>query len=162
MYNFNKIITAFSAFRSVLSDNEPPTYCKDVNEWKVDEVYADVDIFFNKHKAWRDKTLTIDSLAAKLGTNRTYVSVAIHRTKHMSVPAYVNTLRIKDAKELINDNPSRTLKDISSDVGFTTYSTFCTAFKSIEGTSPSDYKQNVLAEKLRRLNINYSFNHTKQ
>lgn len=137
-----------TAFTNVLRDNEP-VMAYDNPDWKIDDVFMQVERFFLMTKAWRDKTLTLDILAEKLGTNRTYVSSAVHKHTHKSVPTYVNTFRIDEAKQIIKANPTIQLKQVASDVGFTTYSTFCTAFKEIADISPNDYKQEVLAEIFR-------------
>ena len=54
----------------------------------------------------------------------------------MSFSEYVNILRIKKAKELM-DNSDMLLNEIAEYVGYSNYIYFTQVFKKIEGFSPS-------------------------
>ncbi|EHG24107.1 hypothetical protein HMPREF9332_00308 [Alloprevotella rava F0323] len=55
--------------------------------------------------------------------------------------AYILRLRIKRAKTLLGNNPSINLNDIAIKCGFSDYSNFVRAFKTVCGITPSEYRR---------------------
>lgn len=52
---------------------------------------------------YKDNGLTLENLAERLSTNRTYVSNAFNHCAGMSFPTYVNKLRIDEAVRILSD-----------------------------------------------------------
>lgn len=82
--------------------------------------------------------MNIDMLAAQLCTNRTYISQYLS-SQGSTYYDYVNRLRIKYAKQLIDDNPTISLSTVAFQSGFRSDSTFRRAFLEIEKCTPSEY-----------------------
>ena len=57
----------------------------------------------------------------------------------VSIPDYINLVRINQAKELLSETP-QSVQTIAAAVGFTESSTFIRVFKKTEGITPGVYR----------------------
>ncbi len=59
---------------------------------------------------------------------------------------FINYYRIQDAKKMLldEDNKNYTISSIAFDTGFSSLSSFNSAFKKIEGKTPSSYRKNSI------------------
>ncbi|MCP4443017.1 MAG: tetratricopeptide repeat protein [Aureispira sp.] len=77
----------------------------------------------DKNKIYKDKGLTLEKLAKKVNTNRTYLSEAINSCYQKSFSQWINELRILESKRMLAsldfDHYS-----IAKDIGFASISTF--------------------------------------
>lgn len=105
----------------------------------------DVPLFDKIEKLMHDEKLfclpnfSRDSLAEKLGTNRTYVSDSIKNGYGKPFTEYLSDLRLTEAVKIIERKPNLGLTSISEQVGYTTYSTFLRSFTKRYGITPADY-----------------------
>jgi AraC-like DNA-binding protein len=105
-------------------------------------------------KMFLDNNLQIDKLAREVGTNRTYLSRAIHLQKGVSYSDYVNSRRICYAKEYIQNymssafngrgGPDLTTEDLALICGFGSKRNFIRYFKRIEGVTPGQYMKGLM------------------
>ncbi len=97
--------------------------------------------------AWKEakeyvgSQFTIDELATKLGTNKNYLSFFINERYGSNFSAWVSSLRIAEAKQLMTANPDRKLEDIAYTVGFSSPSYFSKVFAFHEGMSPTAWRR---------------------
>ena len=89
---------------------------------------------------FRNKGLTVDDIAQRLGTNKTYISAFVNMHSGMSFSAYVNKYRVEYAQRLMQEQPDMKLTDISMAAGFSSETSFYRNFKSITGHSPAEWK----------------------
>lgn len=88
-------------------------------------------------KAYMREQFTIEELAAKLYTNKTYLSSFIREEYGMNFSGWIAHLRIEEAKRMMRENPDQKLIDVAFNVGFSSLSYFSSVFSKIEGVSPS-------------------------
>lgn len=90
-------------------------------------------------KAFVESGISLNSVAERLESNRSYVSALINNAYGMNFNDYINKLRIEEACSRIctNTNPNFTIDHLYSEVGFTGKSTFYTAFKKYTGVTPA-------------------------
>ncbi len=101
-------------------------------------------------KSWRNRVITnkyylrsgitIVQLAQLLGTNRNTLSATINQNEGKNFNSFINELRIAEAKGIMRENPSLTLADICTRVGYSDQTNFSRHFKEITGTSPVAWK----------------------
>ncbi|NDW17979.1 AraC family transcriptional regulator [Dysgonomonas sp. 216] len=91
-------------------------------------------------KAYIEPNITIISVANTLGTNRTYLSAYINNNMHVNFNAWINILRIEDAKILLKDNPELSMADIAANLGYADHSSFCRQFKKYTDLSPTAWQ----------------------
>lgn len=110
-----------------------------------------LDLMDNQ-KIFLNSDLTLDELARKLNSNRTYISQLINDNFATNFSSYINEYRISEAKELFT-NPlfkNLTIEAIAQKVGFNSKSSFNTAFKKVTGLTPSSFvEMNAMASRAR-------------
>lgn len=104
---------------------------------KLDAIMADRELYTRPN-------LKISELAETAGTNRTYVSNAINGIKGISFSDYVNSFRIKRAKELmLSRENSFTMSVVAEKSGFLSEATFYRQFKAVTGLTPNQWLHTV-------------------
>jgi AraC-like DNA-binding protein len=105
-----------------------------LNEIKTEESYI------------LQESLTLEKLAKKLNTNRSYLSEAINLGFNSTFSQWINQIRIDKACELLSDpsNDKYSFETIAKMAGFTSISSFNTNFKRITGITPSYFKNHRL------------------
>ena len=93
--------------------------------------------------AYRNPELCINKVAQVLGTNRTYLSTIIRENFNNNFIGWVNRYRIGEAKELLSNNNSLSITEISEQVGFKSITSFNLFFKKETGVSPTGFRKNV-------------------
>lgn len=113
-------------------------------EEKADDLMRRFTLLMTEQKLFKDQSLTVGSVAELLDSNRTYVSRAINELTGKTFTQIVNEYRIREAINLISDlEANLPLKQICSDVGFNSISTFYTTFQSITGMTPARYRAHL-------------------
>jgi AraC-like DNA-binding protein len=92
-------------------------------------------------KRFTEPGITIDVLAARLGTNHKYLSTYINTCKQQTFREWINVLRVEEAKTLLRQHPEMTIHEIALHVGYSYESHFGRLFRSCTGFSPSGYRQ---------------------
>lgn len=112
---------------------------KDISQ-KHKDIYLRLQASILTDHVYTDIDLTIESLAKKLGTNRTDLSESIRLIMQTSYPSYINDLRIKHAIRLLSvPGEKPTLFSVSLESGFKSESNFYKQFKLITGLKPLEF-----------------------
>lgn len=93
-------------------------------------------------KYYLTEQFSIDDLANKLGTNKYYLSTYIREKYDMNFSTWIASLRIQEAKRLMEENPEMRLEAVAYAVGFSSLSYFSKVFSRLEGSSPSIWQRN--------------------
>ena len=80
-------------------------------------------------------------IAARLATNRTYVSAIIKSLSGDSFSTLVNGYRVRYAQKLMQEHPKMSVTEIAEESGFSSRSAFYRNFKDITGLSPAEWKR---------------------
>ena len=80
--------------------------------------------------------LSLDEVAEKLHTNRTYISKLVNTSYEMGFPEFLNQLRIDYAEEFLLTHPEMSQAEVAKACGFLSASSFNVAFKRITGMTP--------------------------
>lgn len=110
------------------------------------ELFAKVENLMREQKVYRMKSLTRDSLADILGTNRTYLSRAINSMSGKSFSDYLNSWRIVEATLIMSDKSvDIPLKQLADDLGYSSISVFYRSFQKETGVTAGRYMKEVRA-----------------
>ena len=90
----------------------------------IDEKYAD--------------NIGLNELAMLVNMNPAYLSILFRNEVGMSYVKYLTDLRIKKAKELLDEGMK--VMEVSEKVGYYNYRYFCEIFKKYQGITPNEYK----------------------
>lgn len=108
-------------------------------------IFDSMSHLMEKEKIYLDKGLTRDSLAERLGTNRTYITKIVKGNTGLTLPQWINRYRVKHARLILSD-PAKggmSVKDIADASGFSNVSTFNVVFKESVGMSPTAYRRSA-------------------
>lgn len=114
----------------------------------LETLFDELDRLIVSQKLFLDPELSLSSLSKKLNTNDLYTSKAINTYANCNFNTYINTYRIEEARQLLEDE-GQLLENklLSLKCGFQSYSTFFRVFKSLTGLSPTAYKKQILENK---------------
>lgn len=106
-------------------------------------ILEQVHRLFEQEKIYLDNSLTIESLAAKLGCNRQTLSHCINQYMECTFPTLLNRFRVNEAIRLLTSPQTMNYKmeAISSMSGYNNRQVFHSAFKKETGLTPSEFKQ---------------------
>lgn len=85
-------------------------------------------------------SITIDTVAMEIGSNRTYVSQLVQNTYSMTFNEYINHRRIEYGKEYILNHTDAIQEDIALKCGYSSAAAFNKRFKEITGMTPKEWK----------------------
>ena len=107
-------------------------------------VYNGIDLGRIFHHIERDLSslITLDKLSDLIGLNPAYLCRIFREKYGVSPIRYINSLRIKKAKELLMYS-DMSITEVSEKTGFQTIHYFSRCFKAKEKMSPSEYKKNA-------------------
>lgn len=109
------------------------------------ELFARIEYLMQTEGVYRQNDLTIERLAERLDTNRTYISRAINQQAGKTFSSYVNSYRIDEAVRRLSDVDDDTpLKALAQTLGYNHLQTFYTSFQSAIGMPPSKYREKLL------------------
>ena len=91
-------------------------------------------------QGYLNPSMTIDEIANRLNTNRTYVSKLVNIYYGMPFREYLNGLRMDYAKQLMIDEPDAVIDYVAAKSGFQSSTQFIRKFREIEGTTPTVWK----------------------
>ena len=130
----------------------------DSGEIAPKDMNAVKDLLFNAQgNAWDDSLLTrfrsimlseqlflkpslsLQDIAERLHTNKTYISKLVNNTYNMGFPEFLNTLRVDYAQQYIRNHPNAKQEEIALASGFLSASSFNNIFRKITGTTPKTW-----------------------
>ncbi|WP_159092277.1 helix-turn-helix domain-containing protein [Aquimarina sp. Aq107] len=93
-------------------------------------------------KLYLEPDLSLMKLSKLLGKSVQQTSSAINQYSNKNFNDYINHYRIQEAKKkLLNIGDKYTISSIAFDTGFSSLSSFNSAFKKFEGVTPSSYRK---------------------
>lgn len=90
---------------------------------------------------WRDPDLDLAGLAARLGTNTSYLSRGLNEGLGLGFADAINRLRVDHAAARLRTPGDDDILTIAIDAGFGSKATFNRVFKDRFGVTPSDYRR---------------------
>lgn len=134
----NNLVFTAADLRSALSmAKEPPI--ESIQEYRKQQIADTLDKSVRESKVFLDPTLTIMSLAQTIGTNRTYLQSVIKAKYSCTFLEYINRCRIDYAKSLMMEDCFLPIKDIASQSGFNSLSSFQRNFIQFEKLTPTQW-----------------------
>ena len=112
---------------------------------EADQLMQRIEQTMRDQSLYTDSHLTIQDLAAAVGSNRTYVSNAINQNCALSFSQYVARYRVEYAQTILRDpqysSDHEAIANAVALSGFTSDQNFYRVFKDITGLTPLQYRQ---------------------
>lgn len=109
---------------------------------RLDEIYDAIAKVLADHDVICSPDFNLSKLASIVNANTSYVSRVINEKYGCSLTSLINDRRIKIACQRLSDVENygnMTIEAISKSAGFSSRSTFVSAFKKVNGITPSEY-----------------------
>ena len=87
-----------------------------------------------------DEDYGVEQLATDVALSRTNLYGKLRNMLGISPADFIRNVRLKRAAQLLTDNPTLSINEVSVRVGFSTPRNFSTQFKKMFGVLPSDYR----------------------
>ena len=117
-----------------------PTYKE-----KIDGVEAKLDEWV-KGKHYCRHGLKLNDVAVELGIFKGDISNCVNARKKMNFSAWINSLRIEDAKKMIQKNLEISLYEVGYKVGHPNSNTFRKTFTQFAGCTPEEWIEQCKSE----------------
>lgn len=91
----------------------------------------------------RKQIITLNDLSSYCGVSPQHMIRLFKAELGITPTQYINRLKITHAKNLIQNNPSLSMKEISYELGFENPNYFSRLFTKLEGENPSDFKLRI-------------------
>lgn len=92
-------------------------------------------------KLYVQKSITINTVAQEINSNRTYISKYINTTYNCSFKSWITKLRLEEAKRLLIDDLEMPISTIANSIGFASVESFSHIFTRNEGHAPSKWRE---------------------
>ena len=83
--------------------------------------------------------ITLNNIAGYLELSESYTSRIFNKQMGMNIPAYINQLRVEEARELLKST-NKKIYEIALEVGYSSTTAFHVAFKKQEGITPIEFR----------------------
>lgn len=101
----------------------------------------------NNDKIFKNSSLSLDKLAKRLSTNRSYLSQLINEEFNKNYTDYLNEFKVKEAMHLLSDARKAnqySIDAIAKEAGFKSVSRFNEIFKKNTGLTPSAFRNKAI------------------
>lgn len=112
---------------------------------KVDKpsMLQKLDTLMDDEKLSRNESLNLAMLAQLTGYNSHQISELINSEFGYGVSQYIRQHRVKDARQMLQNEPDASILSIGLAAGFTSQSTFYAAFNQIAGMTPGQFRKTI-------------------
>lgn len=106
-------------------------------------LFAEISKLIVDNKLYLESDLSLSKLSRLVGQSTQKTSTVINEYAKRNFNDFINYYRIQDAKEILSNTESEkfTISSIAFDTGFSSLSSFNSAFKKFESTTPSSYRK---------------------
>lgn len=94
-----------------------------------------------EEKKYLNKDITIEDVTEQLDTNKKYIYYYFRTYMNTNFRTWRTELRIKEAQQILTENPDMSLEKVADMTGFNHRANFFQQFQKITGMSPTEYKK---------------------
>ncbi|WP_033958437.1 AraC family transcriptional regulator [Psychroserpens jangbogonensis] len=140
-YSLTIYFLSYKAFQLKAADLDGDVFKANENHALFNEI---IQLVVDK-KWYLEPDLSLSKLSKMVGKSTQLISSVINEHARQNFNDFINYYRIQDAKELLSniENEKFTISSIAFDTGFSSLSSFNSAFKKFESTTPSAYRKQL-------------------
>lgn len=141
--NMEELVLRYSHIKEMFSDFEDALISQMLKkELREGPIYQILD-YINRNYYMED--ISIQTISQHFGFNPNYVSQLFKKNLRDTFTAYLSRIRMEHAEQLLKFG-KESIGEIAEKVGFSDYFYFAKVFKKYFGTTPSDYRKQMLGE----------------
>ncbi|MGK0386909.1 MAG: AraC-like DNA-binding protein [Patiriisocius sp.] len=139
IYSLAIYFLSFKAFQLKTIELDGDTFKENDNTGLFNEIAT----LIIDEKLYIESDVSLSKLAKLIGQSTQKTSSVINQYAKRNFNDFINYYRIQDAKKLLSNTESEkfTISSIAYDIGFSSLSSFNSAFKKFENTTPSLYRK---------------------
>ena len=111
-----------------------------------DQLHQELHWKLEQERIYLNEDLTISCLAHELGIEPHQLSRFLNIHLGTTFTDMINAFRVREAKELLSNDPESTILDIAFSSGFNSKASFNRVFKKVMGMTPSEYRMKTHIE----------------
>lgn len=115
----------------------------DAGKRKEEEIMERFKTLMIEKKPYLDSKVSIESVAASIGTNKTTLSKLVNERFKMNFRQLLNSYRVKEALTLFAKDQNMSIEELRLASGFKSTSTFTSSFSRFTGCTPGEYCKKV-------------------
>lgn len=127
--------------KSEFYEVQPKYENKKITDDEAKRILAKLNDLMVAEEQYIDADVKLADIAAKLDISTHLISQILNDNLQINFKHYINRFRIQAATQMIKKNHQITLEAIGIDSGFKSKSSFYSAFKSIQGETPAQYRK---------------------
>ncbi len=125
--------------------NQQDRKLKEKVDSKILELIDEIEFLAKEKNFFRNQKITIMDMANELNIPVSHLVYMFKYHSKLTFTEYKTEIKIEDAKQLIEGGflTINTLESLATEVGFSSYNPFFTAFKKLVGKSPNEYSMSL-------------------
>lgn len=108
--------------------------------------------YFESEKPYLSKNLTMEEVAMRLFTNKSYLSKTINVEMNKNFRELVNYYRVKEAINIFSSNTEISMNELRDRCGFNNNASFTSAFKLNTGYTPGEWCRDMKGRRYKAMN----------
>ncbi len=139
MYSVAVYFLSYKAFELRITELDGAVF----KEGDQSMLFHKLSSLITDHKLYLEPDLSLKRLSKLVGKSPQHISESINQYAKRNFNDFINYHRVQDAKKMLVDTHTQnlTISSIAFDCGFNSLSSFNTAFKKFEETTPSSYRK---------------------
>ena len=126
------------------SDGSGKYTVSSLSDEKGQALFAEFERLMKTDRIYRERDITIDKVADRLGTNRSYLSRAINENGGMSFSQYINSRRIGEARRILSETDNDIqIKVLAYELGFATPEAYSSTIRKAIGMLPTKFREEM-------------------
>ncbi|MBM9502644.1 helix-turn-helix transcriptional regulator [Leptospira sp. 201903071] len=113
----------------------------------IDALEKQLSYLIQEERIYLDEDIRLPNVAEELGVSVHQLSSYLNDHKGINFNNYINRFRVREAKEILINDPSRPVISVGNAVGFNSNSVFHRAFLRETGMSPKKFREAQLFDK---------------
>ncbi|WP_298505023.1 helix-turn-helix domain-containing protein [uncultured Maribacter sp.] len=144
MYAIAVYFLSFKAFQLKVTDIDGNAFVKNDDS----AVFSKMVKLIVENKLYLEPYTSLSSVSKLIGKSTQKVSEIINQYAKQNFNDFINCYRVQEAKKMLSDEDKKkyTISSVAFDSGFSSLSSFNSAFKKFEGQTPSSYRKKVFFE----------------